>query len=150
MTFTGIDIAAHTVSYWTKDGTHTPSWTTLPFAAQGVVQALKHPDETENTIVFVHAFEASQQQIVAELERQQSVKYEASDLDAEAVMEESKAKWEGQGDVGAAYMLVQGAFLLPEYGTDFVKSGKKLGDGFMELPKLTLEEVVADVLKDFK
>lgn len=145
MTFTGIDITNHTVGYWTQGATFTPSWSTLPFAAQGVVQALKYPEQTKNTVVFVRAFEASQQQIVAELERQQGAKYSATDVDANAIIKEAKARLDG-GDASAAFTLVQAAFLTPDFGADFVGSKKNVGNAYMELPELTLEKVIKDVL----
>lgn len=149
MTFTGIDVAARTVAYWTPGNTHTPSWSTLPFAARGVAEALKYPRETENKVVFVRAFEAGQQQIVAELEKQQGVKYSAIEVDGQAIVREAKAKLEGQHDVAAASVtLIQAAFLLPEYGTNFVKAEKNIAN-FMELPSVSLEEVVRETLKSF-
>ena len=42
---------------------------------------------------------------------------------------------------------MQIAFLLPGYGTDFVKAGKYLMNNFTEMPELTLEEAIKDVLK---
>lgn len=149
MTFTGIDVAAHTVAYWTHGDTHTPSWSTLSFAAQGVVEAVKHPRETENKVIFVRAFEASQQQIVRELEKQQKVQYKATEVDAQAVMKEAKAQLVNDKDDAAAYTLVQAAFLLPEFGTDFVKAKKDIADEYMTLPTISLEEVVKDVLTGF-
>jgi hypothetical protein len=150
MSFSGIDVAAKTVAYWTTDGSHTLSWSTLPYAAQGIVQALKHPKETENRTVFIRAFEASQKQVVEELERQQGVKYAASIVDTEAIVQDSKTRLEAdEGDLGAAFAGVQITFLLPGYGTDFVKAGKYLVNNFTEMPILTLEEAIQDVLKTF-
>jgi hypothetical protein len=150
MNFTGIDVAAKTVAYWTTDDSYTLSWSTLPFAAQGIVQALKHPKETENRVIFIRAFEASQRQVVEELERQQGAKYDATIVDTEAIVQDSKARLEAdRGNLDAAFAGVQIAFLLPGYGTDFVKAGKYLVNNFAEMPELTLEEAVEDVLEAF-
>jgi hypothetical protein len=150
MNFTGIDVGAKTVAYWTADDSHTLSWSTLPYAAQGIVQALKHPTETENRPVFIRAFEASQRQVVEELERQQGAKYATSIVDTEAIVRDSKTRLEADaGDLEAAFAGVQVAFLLPGYGSDFVKTGKYLVNDFAEMPKLTLEEAIKDVLKAF-
>jgi len=150
MTFTGIDVAAKTVAYWITDDSHKLSWSTLPFAAQGIVQALRHPKETENRAIFVRAFEASQRQVVEELERQQGAKYATSIFDAEAIVQDSKTRLEAdKSDLGAAFAGVQIAFLMPGYGSDFVKAGKYLVNDFVEMPKLTLEEAIEDVLKEF-
>jgi hypothetical protein len=150
MNFTGIDVGAKTVAYWTADDSHTLSWSTLPYAAQGIVQALKHPTETENRPIFIRAFEASQRQVVEELERQQGAKYATSIVDTEAIVRDSKTRLEADaGDLEAAFAGVQVAFLLPGYGSDFVKAGKYLVNDFAEMPKLTLEEAIRDVLKAF-
>jgi hypothetical protein len=150
MNFTGIDVAAKTVAYWTTDDPHTLSWSTLPFAAQGIVQALKHPKETENRVIFVRAFEASQRQVVEELERQQGAKYATSIVDTEAIVQDSKARLEAdRGNLDAAFAGVQIAFLLPGYGTDFVRARKYLVNSFAEMPKLALEEAIKEVLKEF-
>jgi hypothetical protein len=151
MTFTGIDVAAKTAAYWTPDDSHTLSWSTLPYAAEGIVRALKHPAETENRPVFIRAFEASQRQVVEELERQQGgAKYATSIVDTEAIVRDSKTRLEADaGDLQAAFAGVQVAFLLPGYGTDFVKAGKYLVNDFAEMPELTLEEAIRDVLKAF-
>jgi hypothetical protein len=151
MDFTGIDIAAKTAAYWTpEDDSHTLSWSTLPFAAQGIIRALKHPKDTENKTVFIRAFEASQRQVVEELERQQGAKYATSIVDTEAIVQDSKTRLEADaGDLGAAFAGVQTAFLLPGYGTDFVKARKYLVNDFAEMPKLTLEEAIKDVLKEY-
>ena len=53
MNFTGIDVAAKTVAYWTADDSHTLSWSTLPYAAQGIVQALKHPSRPGVTVLSI-------------------------------------------------------------------------------------------------
>jgi hypothetical protein len=44
---------------------------------------------------------------------------------------------------------VRVAFLLPGYGADFVKAGRYLVNSFAEMPELTLEDAIKDILKAF-
>ncbi|KAK5123525.1 hypothetical protein LTR85_002563 [Meristemomyces frigidus] len=145
MKFFDIDPVAHTARYW-RNGTHAFSQTTLPYAAQAVIQVLKHPDATRNERVFLSAFEASQRDIVAELEKQQGMQYTVDEsFDADKVVEEAKAKWLKEGDLSTLATTIRAAVMLPEYGTNFVSAGKKpileQVEG-VRLPTLTLESVV--------
>ena len=109
------------------------------------MQLLKRPDLAKNQRIFLSAFEASQQQVVAELGRQQNVRYSTSHVDTNKIVKESQAKWAEEQDENAAYTLVAAGILLPEYKANFVTSGKKpLLEQAVELPKLTLEDVVRD------
>ena len=107
------------------------------------MQILKQPEATKNKRVYVSAFEASQQQVVAELEKQQGVRYATSHLDAEATVAEAKAKWKREQDVNAAYRLVSAGTLVPECNAGFVNAGKQpILEELVSMPSLTLEDVV--------
>lgn len=149
MSFTGADVSAQTVTYWTAEGEHSPSWSTLPFTGASVVEALKHPKETANKTIFVREFEASQYDIVKELERQQGVTYKAETIDAAAAIKEAKRKVAESNDVYAKYVLVQAGFLRPEYKTDFVKAKEYVVTDLLGLPTSTLQTVVKDALKQY-
>ena len=137
-----VDPFAHTVQYW-RDGTHAPSITTLPYCAEATLQILKHTDIARNQRIFLSAFEASQRQVVAELEEQQQLKYTASHADEDRIVQEAKARWNSAKDENAAYTLVTPGVLLPEYKGNFVSSNKQpILEQIVEMPKLTLEVVV--------
>lgn len=148
--FLGIDPVEHTVAYW--DGAyHAASHTTLSYAAQGVIECLKHPEETKNKRVFLEAFTASQREIVAELEKQQGVKYEELEpVDGKKTVEDAHQRWEasGQTDNDAVITTVVAGILMPEYHADFVQSGKKpMLEDLVQMPKVTLEDVVRTVVE---
>ena len=143
-TFLGIDTVAHTAQYW-NDGSHAFSNTTLPYSAQATLQILKHPELFQNQRVFLSGVEASQRQIVAELERQkQGEKYTDTQVNGEQIVRDAQAQW-SSGDKNAAYTLVTAGILLPEYKANFATAGKKpILEEMVDIPKLTLEEVVRD------
>ncbi|KAH6680627.1 hypothetical protein B0J14DRAFT_446973, partial [Halenospora varia] len=120
--FADIDPNARTATYW-DDGSHAFSCTTIPYVAQGVLQVLKSPDKFRNQRVFMEAFAASQRDIVAELEKQQGVKYTSQNVDGQ-----ERLKWayerlaRDENDAEAFYVPVKYQALTKGYGADFVKS----------------------------
>lgn len=96
----------------------------------------------------MRAFEASQREIVAELEKQQGVTYEVQQLDGTSHVAEQKQKL-AEGNQGAIYALIAAGFLLPGYGSDFV--GEAIvpvgSDELSDLPKLTVQSVVKEVVE---
>lgn len=146
--FLGIDARKHTVEYW-DEGANAFTCTTMAYVAEGVVQILKDPRLFRNRHVFLHAFAASQWDIVAELERQQGVKYEATSVDMggrlDGALEELK-KGEGANPM-AQFVGIQAVATLPGFHGDFVRAGMQpiLAD-HGEMPRVTLEDVVREYL----
>lgn len=123
----------------------------MAYSAAAVLQILRLPaEQTANKRIYVSPFEASQHQIVAELEKQQGVKYTSVPFDADAALKMAKAKWKAERDVYALYTTIAAAVLLTEYKAGFVTAGKgpvlESMEG-VELPKLTLEDVVSEFVK---
>ncbi|KAK4503959.1 hypothetical protein PRZ48_004874 [Zasmidium cellare] len=143
--FIGIDPVKHTVAYW-DNGTHTPTVSTLPYSALGVVESIKHAEETKNKRIFLDPLKASQREVVAELERQQGVKYtELEPVVGTKAIEEAHKKWadSGETDIPAVLTTVTAQILVEEYGTDFKKARKgPILEDFVKMPKITLPEVV--------
>ncbi|KAK3716653.1 hypothetical protein LTR37_006283 [Vermiconidia calcicola] len=134
----------HEVKYW-QDGSHRPSLTTRAYGAQATLQLLKHPDVAKNQRVFLCPVEGSQREVVAELEKQQRVKYSVSHVDTESIVRGAQTKWESDRDVIAAYKLVAAGVLLPEYKADFASAGKQpILEQIVEMPKLTVEDIVRE------
>ena len=154
--FLGVDPTAHSVTYWDR-GTHAFSGTTLPYSGAAIVQALHHPDRVRNQRVFLEAFTASQRDLVAELERQQSsgigpaITYtELAPTDGGAAVAAAHARWESSGhrDLGAAYETITAEILMEEYGAGFRQAGKgPFLEDLVEMPKVTLREAVEMVVK---
>jgi hypothetical protein len=140
--FIGIDPKKHTVEYWCE-GIHSPSHTTLSYVAQATLQILKHSELFKNQRVFLSPFQASQREIVAELEKLQGVKYQDFDADSEKVVKNAKLEWETEANAVAAGTLVSAGVLLPGFGADFVSSKKTpILEEIVEMPSLTLKAVI--------
>lgn len=121
------------------------SASTLPYCAQAVVRLFRHPEIAENQRVFLSPFEASQRQVVAELEKLQNVAYSNVDVDGSQVVRDAQAKWKGEKDMNAAFTLVKASILLPEYKAGFVSAGKHpVLEDLVGLPKLSVEDVVRE------
>ncbi|OCT53748.1 nmrA-like family protein [Cladophialophora carrionii] len=121
--FAGIDITHHTAALW-AGGEHRLSWSTLPWAAEGIKQMLIAPPEvTANKVMPLHGFLASQNEIVALLEEIQGVKYAISRLDEGVVIAAARQSWDANKDVKSALDLVKAGFFLDGYGSDLVGGG---------------------------
>ncbi|KAK4959020.1 hypothetical protein LTR10_003819 [Elasticomyces elasticus] len=139
--FIGIDPFAHKIEYW-QNGTHSPSMTTLAYAAQAVVASLKHPEATRNKRVFVSPFEVSQRKIVEVLEELQGVNYAVSHVPGH-IIERTHVRIVG-GDTNAVAVTIAAGVLLSEYRADFVSSGKTpLIESIADMPSLGVQEVLA-------
>lgn len=140
--FGDIDPENHSATYW-DEGKQAPSWTTLPYAAQGVLAVLKRHEDFQNQRVFMEAFAASQKDIVAELEKQEGVKYTTSSVKGAEKVKEAHATLAQGFDMGAAFTTVKAEIWVADYKADFKASGKKpILEEYAELPKITLQEVV--------
>lgn len=148
MGFLGVDPKAHTVGYW-NEGTNAFTCTTMAYVAQGVVQILKQPERFRNGHVFLQAFAASQREIVAELEKQQGVKYETTTVDMAKRLDdavEDLKKGDGAHPM-SQFVGIQAMAALPRFQGNFVKSGMRpMLEDHVEMPKVTLEEVVREYL----
>ncbi|KAK5723522.1 hypothetical protein LTR15_005220 [Elasticomyces elasticus] len=139
--FIGIDPFAHKVEYW-QNGTHSPSMTTLAYAAKAVIASLKHPEATRNQRIFVSPFEVSQWKIVDVLEELQGVKYTVSHVPGD-IIERTHVRIAG-GDMNAVAVTIAAGVLLSEYHADFVSSGKTpLIESIADMPSLGVQEVLA-------
>ena len=142
--FLGIDPVGHTTQLW-EDGTHEMSHTTLEYAAQAVIEMLKRPEIGVNQHVFLSPFQASQRQIVGELERQQRAEYTSAAVDGAAIIGKAKRKWLEEQDDTAAYTLVSAGILLPEYSSDFRTAVKQpILEELVDMRKFTLNDVVRE------
>lgn len=144
--FIDIDPEAHSVIYW-DNGTQAPSMTTLPYTAQSVLAVLKHSENFKNQRVFLEAFAASQKDIVAELEKQQGVKYGSTTINGVERTKKATDTLAKEFDLNEAFATVKAELWVPEYKADFVAAGKHpILERSVSLPKVTLQEVVKEYL----
>ncbi|KIW95756.1 uncharacterized protein Z519_02820 [Cladophialophora bantiana CBS 173.52] len=151
ISFADINVKAHTARLW-QDGTHKLSWSTLPWAAEGIAQILLAPSETTaNKVVPLHGLSASQNDIVAALEHLQGTKYTITHFDADAVIASAQRSWRENKDTDSALALVKAGFFLDGYGSDFVNEAiTPSGNEFLDLPPLEpFEEIVGEAVRRF-
>jgi hypothetical protein len=145
--FGGFDAKAHKAHLW-DEGEHRLSFTTLPWVAEAIAQILRNPELTKNKIFPVSAFEASQKEVVAVLEREQGVKYEVISVDGQKMIADGKKKLEA-GDSSGIMQCIQAGFLLKGFGSNLQEElVVKVGSDKLDLPKLSLEQAVKDALKE--
>jgi hypothetical protein len=139
-----INPVAHSVEYW-QGGSHPFSCTTVPYTAEATLAILKHPEVTKSKRIFLSPFEATQKEVVAELERQQHATYTVSGVDDSATVKEAKKQWNEKGDYNAAYRLVTAGVLLSEYLAGFASARKEpILEDVVDMAKLRLEDVVRE------
>lgn len=73
------------------------------------------------------------------------MRYSTTTINVAAKTQHAKDKL-GEGfDLAAAYDTVKAEIFMPEYKADFVALGKKpILENFVQMPKITLEDVVRD------
>ena len=149
--FMGINPSTHMATL-IDDGKHLLSFTTLSFAANGVVQTLVHPDLTANKIVPIRAFETSPHDVLRLLEKFQGVKYQVTMVHSEDIVKAAKQvlyEERPEPPIDAIVALTRVGILatgfpnnlLKRFGDDELKIGKEL-----ELEELGMEDVVQSVV----
>lgn len=147
ISFADINLMEHTAKLW-AEGTHRLSWSTLPWAAEGIAQILLAPQLTANKVVPIQSFEASQNDIVAALEKLQGIKYEISRLNAADIISKSQNSWTENKDIGSALLLVKAGFLLSGYGSNLVDEAiTPIGNEFLDLPSLDFNTVIEEAVR---
>ncbi|KAI7210462.1 hypothetical protein KC333_g8215 [Hortaea werneckii] len=165
----GMIIGYHLIRAFLADGAHqvtvlarSGSKTSYPPAVKLVkisdfgdheelVQALKGQDVLISCANLSLPFETSQRQIVAELERQQGVKYDVLPFKADEEGAAAKHSWTGEDGTNSICVTIPAVILLPEYETAFKTAAKfpiaEWSEG-MRLPPLGAGEVVEEWIRD--
>jgi nucleoside-diphosphate-sugar epimerase len=142
--FLGMHVREQRFVFW-DDGTGYFSCTTEENTAAGLLQALKVPEDTKNTNVYLSDFAITQKQLLDAIERIQDVKYKTETVDSEKLIKEKQEAVQ-QGDAFAIFPLIETGFVTGRFGSHLEKEGvimnEKLG-----LPRRTLDEAVTDGLK---
>ncbi|KAJ2997655.1 hypothetical protein NUW58_g586 [Xylaria curta] len=121
--FAGMHVQEQRFVFW-DDGTGYFSCTTEENTVAGLVQALKIPEETKNTNVFLSDFAITQKQLLDAIERVQGVKYKTETVSSENFIEEKRAA-ASQGDVLATIALVETGFVTGKYGGHVGEGGHR-------------------------
>ena len=123
------------------DGDHAFSTSNLSQVGNAVVAVLLKPDETANQFMYVDSFTATQNEVLAELEKATGEKWKVTNKTVDS------AKTEGQelfakGEISGLLLLILVITLGEGYGSDFRKHGT-LANKKLDLPNQDLVSTVA-------
>ncbi|KAF7534133.1 hypothetical protein G7054_g6477 [Neopestalotiopsis clavispora] len=141
--FLGMHVAERKFVFW-DNGEGLFSCTTEENTAAGLIEALKRPEETKNTNVYLSDFAISQKQLLEAIERIQGVKYATETIDSYALISEKQREVKGGSDL-ATFALIETGFVTGRYGGHLEEEGKVMNEQ-LRLPKKTLDEVVRGAL----
>ncbi|KAH8647170.1 hypothetical protein BX600DRAFT_484505 [Xylariales sp. PMI_506] len=142
--FLGMHVSDRRFVFW-DDGEGLFSCTTEENTAAGLIAALKRPEETRNTNIFLSDFAVSQKALLEAIERIQGVKYETESIDSRALIKEKKEALKN-GDKFAVFGLIETGFVTGRFGGHLEKEGEIMNEKF-GLPKKSLDEVVRSALE---
>jgi hypothetical protein len=127
------------------DGGNRPfSVSSLSQIGNAVVAVLSKPDETINQTLYVHSFTATQNEILAELEKKSGEKWKVTESTTEAAEAEGKPLF-ATGDFNGLLLLLKVITLGEGYGSDFTKNAV-LANEELGLPHQDLAQSVAAVI----
>ncbi|MCJ1261040.1 hypothetical protein MMC22_000904 [Lobaria immixta] len=119
------------------------STTNLSQVGNSVVAVLSKPEETANQVIFVDSFTATQNEVLAELEKATGEKWKVTESTTEHAKTEGQALF-AKGDFSGLLWLLKVIILGEGYGSDFTKDpgldNKRLG-----LPNQDLASTAAAV-----
>ncbi|KAB5522111.1 hypothetical protein GE09DRAFT_500858 [Coniochaeta sp. 2T2.1] len=142
--FMGLDVANKKMEIL-DDGEERVSCTTEANTALAIVRALTvATEETKNRNVLLQEFSVSQNELLAEVERQTGSKFEVKRVDSRKLIEEKVAEYKA-GNQYAQYVLINVGFMTGRYGGLLEKEGEILNEK-LGLKNSTLEREVADGL----
>ena len=143
--FMGYDLKEHKATIF-NHGNDTWSTSTLATIGLAVKNAMLIPEKTANKYMFIDSFTVSQNQVLASFEKATGKKWEETHVDAE---EEKKIGLEkmSKGDFSGAMSLIRYINCVDGHGGNYIQY-RKSADNLLSLPKQTLDEVVAEILKD--
>ncbi|TVY15994.1 Isoflavone reductase TP7-like protein [Lachnellula arida] len=128
------------------DGGNRPfSATNLSQIGNAVVAVLSKPAETANQFLYVDSFTATQNQILAELEKATGRKWAVTESSTEAAAREGKELF-GRGDFEGLLLLLKAVMLGEGFGSDFTED-ERLANEMLGLPEQGLIETVAALVK---
>jgi hypothetical protein len=116
------------------------SATNLSQVGNAVVAVLSKPEKTANQFIYIDSFTATQNEILAELEKATGEKWKVTESTTEEAKAEGQALF-AKGDYSGLLLLLKAIFLGEGYGSDFTKDAV-LGNERLGLPNQDLVSTV--------
>ena len=112
------------------------STSNLSQVGNAVVAVLSKPEETANQFIYIDSFTATQNEILAELEKATGEKWKVTESTTKEAKTEGQALF-AKGDFSGLLLLLKAIFLGEGYGSDFTKDAV-LGNEKLGLPNQDL------------
>ena len=141
--FLGLDYANQKFTVY-DDGNGYFSTTRLEDTGAAVVAALKKPEETANKLLYISNFATTQNEVFAMIEELSGKKFERSYVNTEDIIADARKRL-AEGDVYAAYPLIEVGFVTGKYSGHLEKEGP-LANELLGVPKRELRDVVKEAL----
>ena len=143
--FMGYNLQERKVSL-INGGKDTWSTTTMPTIGLAVKNSLLVLDKTANQYIFIDSFTVSQSQVLASFEKATGKKWDVEQVDAEAMKNGGLEKLK-KGDFSGAMSIIRYINCVHGHGGNYAEY-EKTANGLLSLPKESLDEAVANVLKE--
>ena len=127
-----------------NDGRGKWSTTCLPTVGLAVKNAMIKAEETVNKVIYVDSFTVSQKDVVASLEKATGSTWEISQIDAEQQKKTGMEKM-SKGDFSGAPLLLSYINAVEGHGGNYA-TYKQTSNELLDLPKESLDDVVADIV----
>jgi nucleoside-diphosphate-sugar epimerase len=140
-------LSTNRASIW-DDGNTIFSGTNEEDLGKAVVAALQHPAETANKFVYVSSLAASQNEILAALEKATSTKWEVTRASTKQRLDVAKEAL-SKGDFSGAFTIVKATVLgnIPGLNQHFeAEEEDRLLNDVLFIPRASVEETVRRIL----
>ncbi|KAL8932110.1 MAG: hypothetical protein Q9211_006523 [Gyalolechia sp. 1 TL-2023] len=145
--FLGFDLKSHSATIF-DSGDSQVNFTTLPTVGQGVAAVLSNPAETANRYIYIQSVKASQNQILAALEKSTGKKWNVSKRTTAEASQTGGEKL-AKGDMSGIADLIVGGIYSGAPGADYAAS-RKLDNDLLGLKQAPVEELVDRLVKGQK
>ncbi|KAL8907249.1 MAG: hypothetical protein Q9171_005936 [Xanthocarpia ochracea] len=142
--FLGFDLKTHTATIF-DNGEAVLNGTTLSDIAQSIVAILSKPEETANKFVFIQNIKATQNQILAALEKSTGKEWTIKKRSAAEARQTGGEKL-GKGDMSGIPDLIGGALYSGEPATDYATT-RGLTNDLVGVKEIPLQQLIDQVVK---
>ena len=142
--YLGFDLKEHKATFL-GDGNTRYSMTKIASIGLAVKNAMLVPEKTANKDIYIDSFTASPKQIVASLEKATGQNWDVKYVDAEEQKKIGLKKL-STGDLSGGPLMIQYMMTVAGHGGDYALY-QETSNELLSLPKQTLDEAVAEVVK---
>lgn len=142
--FLGFDLKTHSATIY-DEGDAPVNGTNLADVAQSIVSILSKPDETANKYLFIQNIKATQNQILAALEKSTGKSWTVTKRSSTEARQTGGEKL-SKGDLSGIPDLIVGGIFSGEPAADYATT-RGLDNDLLGLKEIPLQELVDEVVK---